>query len=89
MLRYMAQVFAGRILGTGRRADSLDWAVSVVFGVLLLSAVNTAIVDLIAISSFMSRDRELPGKFEKLNKFGVPTLGLIVATIIPAILVLR
>jgi len=35
----------------------------------------------------MSRDRELPEPFEKLNSFGVPNLGLIVATIIPAILV--
>ncbi len=35
----------------------------------------------------MSRDRELPVAFEKLNQFGVPSLGLIVATVIPAILV--
>jgi amino acid transporter len=35
----------------------------------------------------MSRDGELPSRFEKLNSFGVPNLGLIVATIIPAILV--
>jgi hypothetical protein len=35
----------------------------------------------------MSRDGELPEPFEKLNKFGVPNLGLIVATVIPAILV--
>src|SRR5271165_2438548 len=42
---------------------------------------------LIAISFLMSRDGELPSRFEKLNGFGVPNLGLIVATIIPAILV--
>ncbi len=43
------------------------------FGFLLLSAVNTAIVDLIAISFLMSRDDELPlAIFQKLNKFGVP-----------------
>ena len=35
----------------------------------------------------MSRDRELPEPFEKLNRFGVPNLGLMVATVIPAILV--
>ena len=58
-----------------------------VFGFLLLSAVNTAIVDLIAISFLMTRDGELPPRFAKLNGFGVPNLGLIVATIIPAILV--
>jgi len=36
----------------------------------------------------MSRDRELPQQFEKLNPFGVPNAGLIVATVIPAILVI-
>lgn len=35
----------------------------------------------------MSRDRELPTAFEKLNQFGVSSLGLMVATVIPAILV--
>ena len=86
MLRYMAQVFVGGPLGS-LAGQLAGWIVSGVFGLLLLSAVNTAIVDLIAISFLMSRDRELPEPFEKLNSFGVPNLGLIVATIIPAILV--
>jgi amino acid transporter len=87
MLRYMAEVFAGNSFGPviGQIAG---WAVTAVFGFLLLSAVNTAIVDLVAISFLMSRDRELPAKFEKLNPFGVPKLGLIVAAVIPAILVI-
>ena len=86
MLKYMAQVFVGGGLGplAGHIAGLI---VSFVIGFLLLSAVNTAIVDLIAISFLMSRDRELPAAFEKLNQFGVPSLGLIVATLIPAILV--
>jgi amino acid transporter/nucleotide-binding universal stress UspA family protein len=86
MLRYMAQVFVGHSLGaTAAKIGAI--AVSGVFGCLLLSAVNTAIVDLIAISFLMSRDGELPQGFQKLNKFGVPTLGIFVATIIPAVLV--
>jgi nucleotide-binding universal stress UspA family protein len=36
----------------------------------------------------MGRDGELPPVFYKLNKFGVPNAGLIVATVIPFILVL-
>ena len=86
MLRYMGEVFVGGFLGpvVGQVAG---WIVSAVFGFLLLSAVNTAIVDLIAISFLMSRDRELPEAFENLNHFGVPNLGLIVATVIPAFLV--
>jgi amino acid transporter len=86
MLRYMAEVFVGGPLGA-LAGQLAGWIVSAVFGLLLLSAVNTAIVDLIAISFLMSRDRELPEPFEKLNRFGVPNLGLMVATVIPAILV--
>ena len=87
MLRYMAQTFVGGSFG--HIAGSIaGWAVSIVFGFLLLSAVNTAIVDLIAISFLMGRDGELPPVFYKLNKFGVPNAGLIVATIIPFVLVL-
>jgi amino acid transporter len=86
MLKYMGQVFVGGAWGDAA-GQIAGLCVSVVFGVLLLSAVNTAIVDLIAISFLMSRDGELPKRFERLNAFGVPTLGLVVAAIIPAILV--
>jgi nucleotide-binding universal stress UspA family protein len=83
----MGQVFVGGALGDAA-SQIAGFCISVVFGVLLLSAVNTAIVALIAISFLMSRDGELPKRFERLNSFGVPTLGLIVATVIPALLVL-
>ena len=87
MLRYMAHVFVGGALGpiAGQIAA---WIVTGVIAFLLLSAVNTAIGALIAISFLMSRDQELPQQFEKLNRFGVPNTGLIVATVIPAVLVL-
>ena len=87
MLKYMGQIFVGG--AWGHTAGTIAGiCVSVVFGVLLLSAVNTAIVDLIAISFLMSRDGELPKRFEKLNAFGVPTLGLVLAAVTPAILVI-
>lgn len=86
MLGYMAQVFVGHTISpiVGQIGMII---VSLVFAGLLLSAVNTALVDLIAISFLMSRDGELPPAFQKLNKYGVPNLGMLVATIIPAILV--
>lgn len=86
MLRYLAEVFVGGSLGplAGQLAG---WAVSVVFGLLLLSAVNTAIVDLIAIQFLMSRDGEVPQSFQRLNSFGVPTLGIVMATVVPMLLV--
>jgi amino acid transporter/nucleotide-binding universal stress UspA family protein len=83
MLRYLGEVFAGPAVG-----HYIGLLVSLVFFLLLLSAVNTAIVDLIAISFLMSRDQELPPGFQRLNKFGVPTAGMLVATIVPMALVL-
>lgn len=86
MLRYMAEVFGGELFGPvfGHIAA---WAVSIVFGILLLSAVNTAIVALSSISYLMGRDQELPPVFTKLNAFGVPNAGLLFAMLIPAGLV--
>jgi len=43
---------------------------------------------LVAISFLMSRDEELPPQFQKLNSFGVPNLGLLVAAVVPALLVI-
>src|SRR5437667_5131927 len=62
--------------------------VSIVFGLLLLSASNTAIVDLIAIQFLMSRDRELPKVFQLLNKWGVPNAATLLATFVPMLLVI-
>ena len=85
MLRYMAQMFVGHwntIAG-----NIAAWTVSVVFGFLLLSAVNTAIGALISIMYLMSRDRELPPIFSRLNSYGVPNAGMVVAALIPTFLV--
>jgi len=86
MLRYMAEIFVGSSIGP-LAAQIAAWIVTGVIAFLLLSAVNTAIGALIAISFLMSRDGELPQQFERLNPFGVPNAGLLVATAIPAILV--
>ena len=87
MLRYMGEVFVGGALGPAI-GHAFGFIVSVVFGLLLLSAVNTAIVDLITIQFLMSRDREIPTIFQRLNKWGVPSFGMALATIVPMALVL-
>ena len=87
MLRYMGQVFVGGALGPPF-GHIFAVIVSIVFGLLLLSASNTAIVDLIAIQFLMSRDRELPKIFQRLNKWGVPSAGMLLATIVPMLLVI-
>src|ERR1041385_6291999 len=83
MLRYMGQMFVGGALG-----HAFGLLISIVFGLLLLSAVNTAIVDLITIQFLMSRDREIPKIFQRLNRWGVPGFGMALATIVPMLLVL-
>jgi len=87
MLRYMGQIFVGGTFGAPL-GHIFAVIVSVVFALLLLSAVNTAIVDLIAIQFLMSRDRELPKIFQRLNKWGVPSAGMLLATIVPMLLVI-
>jgi amino acid transporter/nucleotide-binding universal stress UspA family protein len=86
MLRYMGEVFVGGALGPAL-GHTFGFIISIVFGLLLLSAVNTAIVDLITIQFLMSRDREIPTIFQRLNKWGVPTFGMALATIVPILLV--
>jgi len=87
MLRYMGQIFVGGALGPAL-GDAFGFIVSIVFGLLLLSAVNTAIVDLIAVQFLMSRDREIPAVFQRLNKWGVPSAGMLLATLVPMLLVI-
>ena len=76
MLRYMGETFVGPRFG-----KVVGW----VFALLLLSAVNTAIGGMVALLYVMARDRELPDTFMQLNRFGVPWVPLIAATVLPVI----
>jgi amino acid transporter/nucleotide-binding universal stress UspA family protein len=87
MLRYMGEVFVGGALGPAL-GHIFGIIVSIVFALLLLSATNTAIVDLIMIQFLMARDREMPKIFQRLNKWGVPSYGMLLATIVPMLLVI-
>jgi nucleotide-binding universal stress UspA family protein len=62
------------------------WICGLVFGALLLSAVNTAVADMVSIQYVMSRDTELPHVLTRLNKFGVPWLALIAAVGLPVVI---
>ena len=74
------------ILATAYVGATFSFVSSFVFGALLLSAVNTAIVDLMAIQYMMARDGELPGVLARLNSHGVPGYGLLLAMLVPAAL---
>jgi amino acid transporter len=64
------------------------WAelgVRVLGGVLLLSATNTAVTDMISVQYLMARDEELPAAMQSLNRFGVPWVPAFVAAGVPAL----
>ncbi len=74
MIRAIAEYYAG---------STFAHIIAVLMGLLLLSACNTAIGGLISIMFLMSKDKELPRTFSDLNRYGMPWLGLLVATAAP------
>ncbi len=87
MLSYLGEVFAGGLFGTSV-GHIFSLIISAVMGVLLLSAVNTAINGLVALQYIMAGDGDVPFSFQKINGFGVPLIPLFIATVIPIVLVL-
>ena len=79
MLRLLAEHYVG---------PSFAAVASVVFALLLLSAVNTAVTDLVSIQYMMARDRELPQAFAGLNKWGMPLVPLVISVFLPLVTVL-
>jgi amino acid transporter len=81
MMAYIAQ-------GPHNERPWLGWPVRIIGGLLLLSATNTAVNGLMSIVYVMSRDGEMPQVFQKLNSFGAPWLCAILATAVPAFILL-
>src|SRR5256712_7373872 len=87
MLRFIGEQFAtatfspavGQIFGC---------IVGIVFFFLLLSAANTALVAMIGLLYMMSRDREMPRQFRRLNRHGVPIWPLAIAIGLPAVVLI-
>jgi amino acid transporter len=84
MLRYLGEYYA-TLVGGEWFGHAFSIFVGIVFGFLLISAVNTAIVALIGVIYMMAQDGEMPPQFARLNKHGVPRIPLIVAVAIPII----
>jgi nucleotide-binding universal stress UspA family protein len=70
--------FFGRVFGI---------LTALIVGLLLLSAVNTAIVALIGLLYLLARDGEMPRDFAKLNPYGVPWIPVLIATALPLMVV--
>jgi amino acid transporter len=82
MLRFLGEHYATLSFNHGV-GQIVGLVVGVVFGVLLLSAVNTAIVAVIGVFYMMALDGEFPRPLTRLNRYGVPTLPLILGTLLP------
>lgn len=79
MLRLLAEHYVGKWFGV---------IAAVIFAMLLISAVNTAVTALVSIQYMMAQDRELPAFVIKLNAYGMPKWALFIATLVPVLTVL-
>src|SRR5205823_6864362 len=79
ILAYMAEYYIG---------PWGEWPVRIIGGLLLLSATNTAVNGLMSITYVMSRDGEMPSALQKLNGFGSPWVGAIIAAGAPILVLL-
>jgi amino acid transporter len=79
MLAFMAGQYTG-VWG--------ERVVRIVGGLLLISACNTAVNGLLSITYVMSRDGELPEIFQRLNRFGAPWFGTLIAAVVPSAVLL-
>ena len=87
MLRFIGEQFATATFSPAI-GNLFGWIVGIVFFLLLLSAANTAIVAIIGLLYMMSRDREMPSQFRRLNRHGVPLYPLLIAIGLPAVVLL-
>jgi nucleotide-binding universal stress UspA family protein len=86
MLTVLAEQYGNLVLGPvfGRAFGIIT---AVIVGLLLLSAVNTAIVALIGLLYLLARDGEMPKDFARLNPHGVPWIPILIATLLPLMVV--
>ncbi|MBA2744341.1 MAG: amino acid permease [Chthoniobacterales bacterium] len=82
MLRFLADHYASLTISPSV-GSAFGIIVGIVFGLLLVSAVNTAVVALIGVMYMMAQDGEMPRQLARLNRHGVPHIPLLVAIGIP------
>jgi amino acid transporter/nucleotide-binding universal stress UspA family protein len=84
MLRFLAEVYGAMAAGPAV-GQVLSIVVAIVFGLLLISAVNTAMVALIGVVYMMAQDGEMPRQLARLNPHGVPRIPLLAAVVLPIV----
>ncbi|HEY5753244.1 MAG TPA: universal stress protein [Chthoniobacterales bacterium] len=87
MIRFLAEHYGTVTFGL-HFGEIFGWVTGLVFFLLLMSAVNTAIAALIGLLYMLARDGELPRPFLKLNRYGVPVIPLLIACVLPCVVLL-
>src|SRR5438477_785698 len=86
MLTVLAEQYGGMTFGLAF-GKILGVVTALFVGLLLLSAVNTAVGALIGLLYLLARDGEMPRPFARLNPHGVPWVPLFIAALLPALVV--
>ncbi|MDB6020832.1 MAG: UspA domain protein, partial [Pedosphaera sp.] len=98
MLSYLGEYY-GKLFWDANMGHTFGWdgthfgiklgaLIGIVVGLLLLSAVNTAVGAMIGLIYMLARDGEMPKSFAKLNNHGVPWTPLCIAVCLPLFLTL-
>lgn len=85
VLRFLGEHYAGALWGPVA-GHVVAVVVGTVFGVLLLSAVNTAINAVIGVMYMLGQDGEMPRSLTRLNRHGVPVIPLALASMLPVVI---
>src|SRR5437762_5549508 len=86
MLTVLAEQYGKMAVGPGF-GKIFGLMTALIVGLLLLSAVNTAVGALIGLLYLLARDGEMPRPFARLNSHGVPWVPLFIATLLPTVVV--
>src|SRR5881394_2406074 len=86
MLAVLAEQYGGMTFGPVF-GKIFGFATAIIVGLLLLSAVNTAVGALIGLLYLLARDGEMPRPLARLNSHGVPCVPLFIATLLPVLVV--
>lgn len=86
-MRIIAKETATNMFGS-RFGSIFATIAGITFGLLLLSATNTAVMAMVSVFFAMAQDNELPKPLTKLNYSGVPWVGLVVSVALPIVVIL-
>jgi amino acid transporter len=86
-VRVLAEHTATNAMGA-TMGNAIGIGAGIIFGLLLLSAANTAVLAMVSLFYALGQDGELPKPLTRLNYFGVPWIGLVISTILPCAVLL-